>query len=379
MSENVNDKLSKLLSSKKLEPYIRHIRFPMFKNIQADTRIEFGFPITALVGANGTNKSSILRALQGAPENSNLGNYWFSTAIDPITESKEGRPCFIYGYRNRKENKIVEVLKTRVKKEDDPDYWEPSRPVAKYGMEEFKKSFENSSKYETRWDNIPKEVIYIDFRQSLSAFDKYFYQTTRETPKEKKAHIRKCAHHLRDAVQSQVKTYFYYKERIIKKENRKLSTEETAAVSLIVGKKYIDIYVVNHSFFKNDGYTAVLSADGLNYTEAFAGSGEFAVVNLVSKIFSAKDGSLILLDEPEVSLHPGAQVQLMEFISDRVLTHKHQIIISTHAPSIVHRLPSSAIKVFAPDPSSNKVRLIARNPLQRRRFFILGSQGAGSD
>ena len=80
------DALLGLLKSKKLEPYIRYIRFPQYKNLAADTRVDFTYPISALVGANGTNKSSILRALYGAPGYNNLGNYWFSTSTDPITD-----------------------------------------------------------------------------------------------------------------------------------------------------------------------------------------------------------------------------------------------------------------------------------------------------
>ena len=36
--------------------WITHIRFPYFKNIQPNTRIDFSCPITALVGPNGTGK-----------------------------------------------------------------------------------------------------------------------------------------------------------------------------------------------------------------------------------------------------------------------------------------------------------------------------------
>jgi hypothetical protein len=44
-------------------------------------QIDFDFPITALVGPNGTNnnKGSVLRAVQGSPGMENLGVYWFSS------------------------------------------------------------------------------------------------------------------------------------------------------------------------------------------------------------------------------------------------------------------------------------------------------------
>jgi hypothetical protein len=53
------------------------------------------------------------------------------------------------------------------------------------------------------------------------------------------------------------------------------------------------------------GATCVLHTANLHHTEAFAGRGEFAVVRLVIDILGAKATSLILLDEPEVSLHLG--------------------------------------------------------------------------
>ena len=129
MPPSEEQKLRDLLANRKLEPFICHIRFPQYKNLASNTKIDFTYPITALVGANGTNKSSILRALYGAPGYNNLGNFWFSTSVDPIEETGERASCFIYGYWNPIEQKNVEVIKTRIRKEDDPDYWEPSRPL----------------------------------------------------------------------------------------------------------------------------------------------------------------------------------------------------------------------------------------------------------
>ena len=57
------------------EPFIRHIRFPKYKNFVSGTKIDFTFPITVLVGENGCNKSSVIRALYGAPTNKSLGEY----------------------------------------------------------------------------------------------------------------------------------------------------------------------------------------------------------------------------------------------------------------------------------------------------------------
>ena len=73
MNEADRNALKAMLAARKFDPYISHIRFPHYKNLAPDLKIDFDFPITALVGPNGTNKSSILRAIQGSPGNENLG------------------------------------------------------------------------------------------------------------------------------------------------------------------------------------------------------------------------------------------------------------------------------------------------------------------
>ena len=105
MPSQIQKTLRQLLDNGQLEPFIRHIRFPVYKNLEANTKIEFTYPITVIVGANGTNKSSVLKALYGVPGYNNLGNLWFSTSIDPIEVTGEGRSCFIYGYVNDTEKK----------------------------------------------------------------------------------------------------------------------------------------------------------------------------------------------------------------------------------------------------------------------------------
>lgn len=378
MEHQDTKKLQQLLSAGKFEPYIRHIRFPRFKNLEADTKINFDFPITALVGANGTNKSSVLKALFGTPDYHNLGNYWFSTSTDPIAEAGDdsGRNCFIHGYLNGTDGEIVEVLKTRVSR-DDPDTWEPSRPVAKYGMALFKRiSGTVQGKSETRWKAIDKKVVLIDFRQTLSAFDRFFYHGdfgNFQTLKSKKSYIRKMASHLREVLEEGYIKYPYYGiEKIVNDENRELSAEEVSTVSEILDRKYLAIKLVQHRFFKMSGYTVQLVFGDLQYTEAFAGSGEFAAVMLVVRILSAEPNSLILLDEPEVSLHPGAQQRLLNFLFRQSMKHHHQVVIATHSPAMIRSLPEDAIKIFGLDPLRNQVRLICQKALPEEAFFHVG-------
>jgi predicted ATPase len=391
------DPLRRLLEAGKLEPYVRHIRFPLLRNLVEGTRIDFSYPITALVGPNGTNKTAILRALQGCPDYENLGMHWFSTDLDPITEGSRHR--FIHGYFARSQGKIVEAIKTRIERgtgvarrtrhtgesgrgaRANPDYFEPSRPILRDGMERMPRVASGETlppeRVATRWKAIPKKVVYLDFRSELSAFDKYWfhlpYSKRIATLAEKKALIRRRSSHLADALKTGAREYLFARRNRIHEPARDLDPEQVAAISEVLGREYERVRVIGHSFFDVDGHTVLLHSKHLQYSEAFAGSGEFAVVMLVKAVTDADDGSLILLDEPETSLHPGAQRKLVAFLREQVKRKKLQVVLSTHAPEIVRDLPPDAIKVLQARPADGKIQLVGQNAHPREAFFRLGS------
>jgi hypothetical protein len=367
------------------EPFIRYIRFPKYKNLTPGTQIEFNYPITVLVGENGTNKSSIIRALYGAPGNNSVGTFWFSTSLDPISES--GSPnCFIYGYNNAGAGKLVEVLKTRSKynknkgTSQNPDYWEPSRPILKYGMERMDPLGKHQpipdGRSATRWNAIEKEVSLLDFRTELSAYDKYFYHGNIHKTKKiktKQDFIRHKSQHLLSAIVSKNSSYIYYgREKIEGEVNRELNDDEIAAVSFVLGRKYERIEIISHNFFKNPGTTVRMKSSDIMYSEAFAGSGEFAAVMLIVGVINLPENSLILFDEPEVSLHPGAQARFMKFLEFYVIEYKHQVLISTHSPAIIRHLPPDAIKTLTLDTQTNHVALVSQSSNPEDAFFYIG-------
>ena len=123
------DALKSMHSANKFEKFIHYCVFPNFKNIEPSTRIDFDFPITALVGPNGSGKSSVLTALYGMPKNYSTEKYWFSTAIDAIEEGGNlGQHRYFYGHYFNKTHGVVETRKARVTKADRSDeYWEPTK------------------------------------------------------------------------------------------------------------------------------------------------------------------------------------------------------------------------------------------------------------
>lgn len=335
--------------------YITHIRFPRFKNISSDTRIDFTFPITVLVGPNGAGKTSVLNALWGAPHGYSTGDYWFSTEVDPIVEGQGSPNRFIYGHFNPAVRKVVETRKARVRKvrdeRPDPNYWEPTKETTGDGMDVpvLKKGSKIRGRSGDRWNPVRRKVLYINFRRELSAFDKYFYFARDPGLKrlsKKKDLISRDAKVLKHVINSN-DTSVKFAGKTVATENRLLSEPELAAISTVLGHEYAQARLVRHRLFRGaDGLSLLFKTNHVQYSEAFAGSGEIAATSCIIQILEAPEGTLVLLDEPEVSLHPGAQERLLEFLMEACKQKKLQIIISTHAPSMVGALPDDAIKVF---------------------------------
>lgn len=354
--------LKGMKDNKVFNPFIDYIRFPFYRNLEKDTKITFDFPLTVFVGQNGSGKSSTLQALYGCPLNYSIGKFWFSTKVDPIETSGE-RPAIIYAYHEN--GKQVEVLKQRSKRNEKPDYWEPSKPVLKYGMEFVERDDEKD-----RNPPIQMDVLYIDFRSILSAFDKYFYYFTPDNLKSKTPQdfLRTKSTFLRNVIDT---------DKIIKcgskKQNtnpEKISEDELKIMSSILNKKYIDGKIISHKFFREWGNSILFTTFDVVYSEAFAGSGEIAVATLVHELLKVKNNSLVLLDEPEISLHPGAQKKLKRFILEQIKNKHLQVVISTHSTSIIEELPPYSIKVFTQLPEGKFH--VENQRMPEEAFFYIG-------
>lgn len=305
-----------------------------------------------MVGKNGSGKSSVLHALYGCPKNSNTENFWFSTAVDPINETKKDFNCFVYSYYEKVENSIEErqVVYRRASrpgtktKRKDPDYWETDRPRKKY-----------KTNSETRFAPIDEKMIYLDFRQELSAYDRYFYFgeiKKNNKAKTKQDFIREASHKINNLFHKgkSVTGNTIYKVHGVP-QNKKpiyISNEELNYISYILDVDYSKIIMMSHKFFKIWGTSALVTKKDISYSEANAGSGEYAVINLVHKLVSLNSNSsaLVILDEPETSLYPGAQKRLLDFLLKMIAIKKCQIVISTHSEKLTKELPVTAVKAI---------------------------------
>lgn len=368
-------------------PMITDISFWNYKNIKDGSKLEFGSPVSLLVGSNGTNKTSILRALQGSVAGDSLSNYWFDSKLDLIPGDTKKRPKYVYSYSlpiSGKEEKRAQVMYQRIYRQDreEKDYFETVPPASTRYMDnvDFKNLGNQYSEYysESRWSPLNKNVCYIDIRDYPSAYDvnmKFallgFILDSKEVVKAEssrgykrviqaqKSRVRSASDQIFDLfniedgaiLESDLKFSRFLKDSKIEGHCEPpvyLGGDEIEWISYILGRKYRKISLLNHSLFGLPGTTVKVDIENsvsgdMGYSEAYAGSGEYAVIMMVHFIFSAPEKSLILMDEPENSLHPESQRRLMEYILMMSIAKKHQFVISTHSAYMAEGMDDKSI------------------------------------
>ncbi|MEQ3439421.1 hypothetical protein STENO_003611 [Stenotrophomonas maltophilia] len=228
-----------------------------------------------------------------------------------------------------------------------------------------------------RWLPVDRSVVHINFKAEISAFDRFFYFETGQTKEEKHAAMLREARRLKDVIDKNSKSLVLWnRERVF--ENRRLSTEELKWVRHILGHPYDSATIVRHTLYpgyRGQDISVVFERKSLRYSEAFAGSGEVAIVSSVVKLLAASEFSLILLDEPETSLHPGAQVRFLHFILHCIKLKKAQVVISTHSAEFLSSLPDHAIKVLESTPDGKVT--ITKSSSALTAFNRLGKKNEG--
>lgn len=92
---------------------------------------------------------------------------------------------------------------------------------------------------------------------------------------------------------------------------------------------------------------------------------------------------LILIDEPDAHLHPTAQERLVTVLVEAAAFTETQVVVTTHSPSVVRALPADAKVVWMkgglpqPDGDTEGRRLMGWGLLDRRVLLITEDEDAG--
>ena len=244
-----------------------------------EERVPFNFPIVAIVGENGSGKSSVLQASACAyrAEDEN-GITWFPVEFFPETAwDKLNDVRITFGFKQGTTHTIDSVRKPTTRWLGQPD-----RPRRK--------------------------VVYIDLSRLQPVGTRVGY-----------ARIAKNRH--------------------LEASAKPFDQDQLKRLSQIMGRQY-DSAKMALSSIDTSREIPVLSKSGKFYSGFHQGSGETTIAELL--MAQLPKYGLVIIDEVESSLHPRAQRRLIRDLATAARIQECQIIISTHSPYVLEELPLEA-------------------------------------
>nr|WP_297705295.1 AAA family ATPase [uncultured Butyrivibrio sp.] len=279
------------------------VTFNRFRNFHDKEQISLSFPLTVIVGKNGSGKTSIMRAINVLSDVESPQNDFFETALD---DGGFLNADISYTFDDK------EIRVSRIKQ----NKWVFDGSIDRAPITSIRtKNLIGAIEKSLLFDNIGK-------RTKIANEVEYVVKQTRK---------------IRQSMESETQ----------RKIETSLSDDEITDVNYILDTKAKQIDVIKHKFFHGTWGTSIqFYYDDYACSEYNAGDGEYKVTQIVKAINATPINGMVLIDEPEMSLHPGAQRRLTLFLLEKIIKKKLQIIITTHSESIVKDLPKEAIKVI---------------------------------
>lgn len=139
----------------------------------------------------------------------------------------------------------------------------------------------------------------------------------------------------------------------------------------ILGYSYDNISSNIVECFKREGQIMTVQRSGTSYSEAHMGYGEGRIQYLINALEILPEKSLVLIEEPETSLHPSAQHELGRYFVDVACHKKHQIMITTHSEYILEALPSQS-RIYIKKDSDGTTTIPGLTALQAKSLMAAG-------
>lgn len=258
------------------------------------SEINFSYPITAIVGENGSGKSTYLSLIACAFHNSSdfcpsnrmrpgmqePRKYYTYSDFFTFTPDEHG----IAGIQIQADYQAATGIKTDIRKKKSSGKW-------------------------TDYNRRPiRSVTYLGINRIVP-------------PSESSPHKHYCRKFTEDAPLSETQI-----------------RELRDAMSKILGRDYSGISLKKYGTYRL--FSAQRS--GTDYTGFNMGAGENAVLGLLLEIIAAGRGALIVVDEIDLGLHAKAQSMLVRVLKEFCEKYHCQIICSTHSKMVLDELPLDA-------------------------------------
>ena len=119
-------------------------------------------------------------------------------------------------------------------------------------------------------------------------------------------------------------------------------------------------------------YEIVLTKQEKRFSLAQLSSGEKEMINFLLGIFALNiEGGLLVIDEPELHLHPKWQSLFLDVLIELAEITNNQFILSTHSISFINKNTiSNIIRVYKEDTNSSNVAAIDKNNLMGAKDLL---------
>jgi predicted ATP-binding protein involved in virulence len=153
--------------------------------------------------------------------------------------------------------------------------------------------------------------------------------------------------HPKEFVSSKIKDFLDYlreqnEDLTIKESNLRLTDEINSifeGLDLNTKFKGISKSINREVIFEND------IRDDIKLDELSTGEQQLFVKALNLKMMALKN-SLILIDEPELSLHPNWQNHILRIYQNIANQGNNQLIVATHSPQIISSTPNQSLRIL---------------------------------
>lgn len=244
-------------------------------------RVQFHFPVTALIGPNGGGKSTVLGAAACAYKSVKPGTFFPKSSIGDNSMADWNIEYEIIDKSLNQRNEVRKSSKFRRLK------W-------------------------VRDEVADRDVKYFGINRTVPAGEKANFKKLMKPSFQRNNNV--PINQIVDTVARQV-------EHILGKS--------------VQAFKVADIGESQKFYIGGNG--------DLEYSEFHFGAGEASIIRIVSELELSSDNSLVLIEEIENGLHPVAVRRLVEYLIDVAKRKSIQAIFTTHSEAALEPLPSNAI------------------------------------